>query len=296
MISIIICTISNDISDALKDNIKATIGIPYELVVISNKNNEYSIFEAYNIGLVKSKFDICCFMHDDILYHSKDWGKNVIEHFKNENIGIIGIAGTILLTKIPSFWSDRQENNIINIIQSDKTEQVPTQNTFTEFAFSEITTPVVSVDGVWFCINKNVLIGFRFDNNFPGFHFYDLDACMQVLALGKEVHVVHNIIIEHFSWGAIGKDWTLNAFAFAKKWFRILPACTKSVDISIITKYEILAFRKLIKIVDFYKVYSKIFEIFILGIRVLKWEGIRLSFRYKKVYFRGIKYLLTNAN
>lgn len=36
MISIIICSTHNDIPDVLKENIKDSIGVPYELVIIDN--------------------------------------------------------------------------------------------------------------------------------------------------------------------------------------------------------------------------------------------------------------------
>ena len=68
MISIIICTTSPSITSELEENIKTTIGISnYEIVPIYNINNEYSIFEAYNLGVDQSKYEICCFMHDDII-------------------------------------------------------------------------------------------------------------------------------------------------------------------------------------------------------------------------------------
>ena len=66
MISLIICSRTADISDELKQNIATTIGCEYELCVIDNSRNEYSIFTAYNEGVRRAKGDILCFMHDDI--------------------------------------------------------------------------------------------------------------------------------------------------------------------------------------------------------------------------------------
>jgi len=51
MISIIICSRTASISDELTQNINQTIGIPYELVIIDNSDNLYSIFSAYNEGV-----------------------------------------------------------------------------------------------------------------------------------------------------------------------------------------------------------------------------------------------------
>ena len=70
MLSLIICSRNSDISATLKKNIETTIGINYELIVINNSLNHYSIFEAYNQGIRKSKYQFLCFMHEDILYHT----------------------------------------------------------------------------------------------------------------------------------------------------------------------------------------------------------------------------------
>ena len=60
MISCIICSRRPDISAELKENIASTIGCEYELVVIDNSKNEYSIFSAYNEGVRRAKGDILC--------------------------------------------------------------------------------------------------------------------------------------------------------------------------------------------------------------------------------------------
>jgi hypothetical protein len=32
-------------------------------------------------------------MHDDILFHTNNWGQKVLGHFQDDNTGIIGVAG-----------------------------------------------------------------------------------------------------------------------------------------------------------------------------------------------------------
>ena len=75
MISIIICSRKPDISDVLKQNIKETIGTDYELIVIDNSHNKYSIFSAYNEGLTLASGDVLCYMHEDLFFHTtkKTW-------------------------------------------------------------------------------------------------------------------------------------------------------------------------------------------------------------------------------
>ena len=83
MISIIICSRNLGIDPKLSTNITSTIGCECELIVIDNSQNKYSIFQAYNIGIEKSTSEIICFVHGDVLFHSKDWGKKLIEIFEN---------------------------------------------------------------------------------------------------------------------------------------------------------------------------------------------------------------------
>ena len=104
MISLIICSRQPDIPQELKDNIALTIGVEYELVVIDNSKNQYSIFLAYNEGVRRSQYPYLCFMHEDILYHTQEWGKNVVEHFKDEKVGLIGVVGTHFLPDTPCGW------------------------------------------------------------------------------------------------------------------------------------------------------------------------------------------------
>ena len=74
LISLIICSRKADISEELKQNIAETIGCEYELCVIDNSRNEYSIFSAYNEGVRRAKGDILCFMHEDVLFRTNKWG------------------------------------------------------------------------------------------------------------------------------------------------------------------------------------------------------------------------------
>ena len=71
MISIIICSRTQAISKDLSENVQNTVGCDHELVIIDNSENQYSIFEAYNLGIKQSKGEYLCFAHDDILFHTK---------------------------------------------------------------------------------------------------------------------------------------------------------------------------------------------------------------------------------
>ena len=159
MISLIICSRQPDIPQALKDNISETIGVEYELIVIDNSKNKYSIFQAYNEGVRRSQYPYLCFMHEDISYHTQDWGKNIFEHFRDEKVGLIGIGGCHYLSKYPVSllsWKLAERNKFYsyNYIQRyDKNKKHDTE-IFSNLPGSSV--DVVAVDGMWFCMKREL--------------------------------------------------------------------------------------------------------------------------------------------
>ena len=104
MLSIIICSRNSDIPPSLRENIRQTIGVEYEFIIIDNSENKYSIFSAYNKGVSLSRFPFLLFMHDDISYLTPGWGGELSAVFKDPSVGAAGIAGTPFLAKIPGGW------------------------------------------------------------------------------------------------------------------------------------------------------------------------------------------------
>src|ERR1035437_3669404 len=119
MISIVICHRNAELLAKLKLNIKQTIGAEHELLVIDNSNNQYNIFEAYNVGVSKSKYDTVCFTHEDVSFHTENWGQKVVAHFRDQSIGMIGVIGGNIFPKSPSpWWSNIMLNDhLVNNIQ-----------------------------------------------------------------------------------------------------------------------------------------------------------------------------------
>jgi GT2 family glycosyltransferase len=197
----------------LYENIVYTIGVPFELVVIDNSENKYSIFEAYNEGIKKASYNFLCFMHEDVWYHSQDWGKSIIKHLSISNIGLIGLAGAYYLLSIPSTWF-KAKPYVKNLIQKD----------FKHYSIKE-DKEVICVDGFWFCSRKDIFQQVAFDEKiFSGFHFYDLDISMQIHEKGYSIQVISDVTIEHFSGGSLDRQWLDSAYIFYNKWKKQLPA------------------------------------------------------------------------
>jgi GT2 family glycosyltransferase len=213
MISIIICSRTASISDELTKNIDQTIGIPYELVVIDNSENLYSIFSAYNEGVKRSKYEVLCFMHDDIIFKTKDWGMKVMNRFNSPKLGAIGVAGSPYYAILPGAWWSGGY-----ICQSIYGEQ--------ELAYEskqDNALPVVVLDGLWFCVRKSLFSMIRFDDiTFSGFHYYDMDISLQIQQNGYKLLNVYDISIQHSS-GKLDTIWLNNALLLQKKWENNLP-------------------------------------------------------------------------
>lgn len=227
MISIIICSRASQLSDLFFNNITTTIGSEHELIIIDNSENKYSIFEAYNEGIKKSNGDYYCFIHDDIVFHTQDWGKVIGQIFEQDDkIGLIGVAGTKVKTKMPSAWWDcSEEFKIINIIQhlhSGKIEHW--QKGWSSNNIEE----VVAIDGVFMAARKDEKI--RFSSFLSGFHNYDLNLSFEYLKNKYKVVVSNEIVVEHFSIGSINSSWFLSAIKLHTIYNKVLPLMTSSLD------------------------------------------------------------------
>ena len=221
MISIIICSRKADIPQELKDNIAATIGCDYELCVIDNSRNEYNIFTAYNEGVRFAKGEILCFMHEDILFHSSQWGQIVSDFFStNLDAGLLGVVGGQFVPDTPSsYWEGGA--TVGQIIQCNASSQKLIGKKAPS-AYCE----VVAVDGLWMCIpaqlfRENKL---KWDaDTFHGFHCYDMDICYQVIKNSKKVIVVRDILIEHQSQGNTDVVYCEQNQQLYEKWIDSFP-------------------------------------------------------------------------
>lgn len=228
MISIIICSRYKNISSQLNDNIFNSIGIEYELITIDNSANSLSIFQAYNKGISIAKYDFLCFIHEDILFYTQNWGQNIIKHLSNPKIGVVGVAGGPYVSTIPGQWSDPV--TIKNIIQFNKKRKTSLHLTEPNDNFEPLEAMVV--DGVFMAFRNSIFKEISFDENLGGFHGYDYDICLQAVNKGYVNIVVFDILIEHFSEGNKNKDYYKNIIEIYAKWTNLLPIQTENFRIS----------------------------------------------------------------
>ena len=256
MISIIICSRTPKLRQSLVENIENTIGRAFEWVVIDNSENRYSIFEAYNLGIKKSKGDYWCFVHDDVLFHTKGWGDIIFEVFESdEKIGLVGVAGAKVKTKMPSAWWDCDDQFIrMHLKQHFKDGAIK------DWKIGNQTAPleeVVVIDGVFMVARKDERI--RFLESLMGFHNYDLNLSFEYLQKGYKIMVTNLIYFEHFSLGTLDAAWYESTVTLHKKYRSLLP-------LSIIESLELksLEFKngsRFLKGLRELKMYKHVFEL-----------------------------------
>ena len=141
------------------------------------------------------------------------WGNIVTTQLQKFNVGAIGVAGAPYFATLPGAW---WSGGLICKHVSGETEH----------AYAPIqdhALPVVVVDGLWFCIKKELFSQISFDEDrFTGFHFYDVDISLQIKALGFDILSLYNITISHSS-GKLDTVWLQNALITQKKWEKLLP-------------------------------------------------------------------------
>ena len=99
MLSLIICSQKPVLSTELSRNIEETVGVDYEIIHIDNSQHQYSIFQAYNKGVELAHGEYLCFMHEDVVYHNKDWGRAIEQHLSQPFVGALGVAGGCVIPR-----------------------------------------------------------------------------------------------------------------------------------------------------------------------------------------------------
>lgn len=227
MISLIICSRGKDISNKLRKNAEETIGTDFEWVIIDNSFGNYSIFKAYNLGVERAQGNILCFMHDDILFLSNNWGEVVNNAFRMEDLGLLGVIGNHVVPACPASWwtACYEEGHVVQYYEYEKR--------YENIQYSkDNNSQVAIVDGLWFCIPHSLFHSIAFDEKtFSGFHCYDTDICLQILKQGRTISVANDINIQHNSDGFLSPQFIEERQLWFEKWKSMLPIC-QGIDLS----------------------------------------------------------------
>jgi hypothetical protein len=224
MISVLICSADNFLLEQIKSNIQRTIGIEHEILYIDNSIERKGICAVYNSLASRAKFPYLCFVHEDILFETNDWGAIIKDIFaKQDSVGVIGVAGSKYKSKALSGWfTGVKEFDCANIIHkySYGDELIclkPHEDSLIEEA--------VCIDGVFICCKRSVWAQLKFDEQqLPGFHFYDVDFSMRA-SRHSTVIVTYQIQIVHITKGGdFGDRWVETAIRYHFNCAGKLPA------------------------------------------------------------------------
>jgi hypothetical protein len=264
MISVIICSVNPIQLQEVSQNISETIGLPYELISIDNRNGKRGICSIYNEAAFSAKFNLLCFVHEDVKFHTQNWGNVIKEIFTDLEIRLIGVSGSVYKSAKPGSWvSCDKKYYRVNTLQhqqnSDNVEQV-SLNPY-QVKLSEVAV----IDGVFMVTTKNIWNQCRFDEeSLNGFHGYDLDFSLQLGMLGK-VMVTHEIFLEHFSSGNFNSAWLKDTETLHEKWKQTLPRFKSIVgkedpfsDYLTISDFLIHILKQTGRRLDVFKIYCKI--------------------------------------
>ncbi len=242
MISIVVCSVSPEKLEAFKINVESTIGVEYEFVVVDNRVENYSLCKAYNVGAEKAKYPYLCFAHEDIAFHTQNWGEKMVEQLSLPSTGVIGFAGSQGKSKTMTTWNLNERYKRINIL-----ETIPSgTRVFSVNPDQDEFSKVVTLDGLCLFVRRDVWAEVRFDDiNFDGFHLYDLDFATSVFANGYMNYVCHTVLVEHFSKGSFNETWYKYSVVYHQKWNDKLPLYSIDIDEDRKAYNERLAYRSM---------------------------------------------------
>ena len=232
MISVIICSINKGLAQQVQKNIAATIGVVWEFVVIENTVSPKSLTEVYNVGASKAKYDVLLFVHEDVLFQTKNWGEKLLNYFEKDNsLGLIGIAGSKYKSSVPSGWfSGIEALDCCNILHVDSNDQKLPM--YFNPAPGTRTQDVVVLDGVLLCCKKNVWQQVKFDETLlKGFHLYDIDFSFRVAQKFKVIVSFEIDLIHLTEGGNFGDDWVNNTMLWHSEKQSSLPFYTKDLSV-----------------------------------------------------------------
>lgn len=209
-LSVVIST--KNIDPKFKEHVEKTSGIKDIEVLMYENPNGISLTKIYNKGLSDSTNNIVVFCHDDIIFNKKKWGNKILEDFKNYNYGILGVAGSTYMAPNGRWWED--QTKMVGIVKHSKDGK-----TWVSKYSSKFDRPIKTccVDGVFFACDKTRIKN-KFDENFKGFHFYDVDFSFGNHVSGTKVGVTFSVELTHRSIGMTNEEWEKNRIQFTEKY------------------------------------------------------------------------------
>jgi hypothetical protein len=95
-------------------------------------------------------------------------------------------------------------------------------NHYSKGVFNDVLKDVVIVDGLFFIVRKSLLKK-EFNEEFKGFHFYDISFCVENQLEGVKIGLTTKFGVTHKSVGITNKLWEKNKLLFEALFEKRLP-------------------------------------------------------------------------
>ena len=207
-IAVVVCSKKNtEENKGFVEHIKETCGCDTHVYMIHNPDG-VSLSKIYADMVVNKEIDsdIIVFIHDDIEFLKKGWGKEVLRLFnEHKEYGIIGVAGSAQFDENGAWWN--YEKKYGQVLHRNEGKSWLT-------AFSPLLTKdlqdVVAIDGLFMAVHKR-RISENFSRELDGFDMYDIWFCLSNFFAKKcKIGVTTNIRLAHNSIGRLKETWYKN--------------------------------------------------------------------------------------
>ena len=203
-ISVVVCSKNNDVvKEKVINEIKETCECNAHTYFMYNPDG-VGLSEIYNSMLTeeKNENDITVFVHDDVDFLKKGWGKEILRLFnEHPDYSIIGVAGSAYFDENGAWWQYKEKYGQVLHRHEGKSWLT---------AFSPLLDKdlqeVCVIDGLFMAVHRKRITK-KFDENFT-FDYYDISLCLDNFLDGKtKIGVTTNIRLAHNSIGQMREGW-----------------------------------------------------------------------------------------
>jgi hypothetical protein len=220
-ISVVVCSKkTTEENKGFIEHIKETCGCDTHVYMIHNPDG-ISISKIYADMVTNQEIDtdILVFIHDDIEFLRKGWGKEILRLFnEHEDYGIIGVAGSAQFDENGAWWNyEKKFGQVLH-----RSEGKSWLTAFSPLLDKDL-QEVVVIDGLFMAIHKKRIME-NFNRELEGFDFYDIAFCLaNHLAGGTKIGVTTNIRLAHNSVGRLKDSWHKNRDIINEKYGQYYP-------------------------------------------------------------------------
>lgn len=220
-ITVIFCSKKNgEENKGFIDHIKETCGCDLNVICVHNPDG-ISISKIYADMTVNEEIEtnIIVYIHDDIEFLRKGWGKEVLRLFnENEKYGIIGVAGSAQFDENGAWWNyEKKFGQVLH-----RWEGKSWLTAFSPLLDKDL-QEVAVIDGLFIAIHKK-RISENFSREIESFDFYDIHFCLSNLLKKKcKIGVTTNIRVAHNSIGKLKDSWYKNREIINEEFGRKFP-------------------------------------------------------------------------